>query len=255
MAIAPDRASADVAVSVGKVQGSPGKEVVVPISIKGVKDDKVSALSVQLTFDPKVLNFKEAKNGKALPSGAVVDASTSDKEPGQIGLGFICAASLLEAEGEIVNMVFTVNSDASFGAVGEVKLGKNLRVLGSTDPPREIPYTIENGEVKVVAGSMLGNIPDLWLYIAIGVGGFLVLLLLIAFSNRRSERPRMMHPQPGYGGGGGAPRFNPEGGHFTHTCVKCGGVIQLPAAMRGQMFQCGACGTTQIAGPPDTRFQ
>ena len=50
-------------VTTGKVEGTIGKEVVVPISIKDVKEAKaISAMSIQLNYDPNVLTFKSVAN-------------------------------------------------------------------------------------------------------------------------------------------------------------------------------------------------
>ena len=252
LAFGPRCAYADpVTISPGKIEGVVGKDV------KG----GVSCMTFRLNYDPDVLTFKSIKKGAVLPN-ASIDKNLDEKaDPGKIGLGVLCSstsedekkfASITE-DGVVMRVVFVVNEKA--------KIGKSpltldiIRIMDSNnEQPAPLGFTSEAGELNVIAApaagapkTSLAEIPNLWIYIGIGIGVFVLLLLVIAVMSRRREPER---PAPTFAPPAGTvvPRFTPEGANFSHTCVKCGGVIQLPGAMRGQTFQCGACGTTQVAG-------
>jgi predicted RNA-binding Zn-ribbon protein involved in translation (DUF1610 family) len=44
-----------------------------------------------------------------------------------------------------------------------------------------------------------------------------------------------------------SPRYHPQEETFLQKCAKCGGMVQLPRGMSGRAFQCGGCGTKQVA--------
>lgn len=257
VALSSNPVSAKLVVSIGKVEAAAGKEVTVPISLKGAKDVKgVSCMSIRLTVDPKLLTFKAVEKGPALPN-ALVDKSVNEQDsPGKIGLGFVCGSKTpgskdmasVDDDGIVIQVIFTVNDDATPGSKCPLKLD-NFRVLDSAEPPGDLPVRVEDGEFTVSADSL----PN-WLWLAIA-GGALLLLLLLALLMRLGRRRDAMPSSPPPPRAAQVippaavlPRFMPESPTFSHTCIKCGGVIQLPRAMFGQAFQCGACGASQIAG-------
>jgi predicted RNA-binding Zn-ribbon protein involved in translation (DUF1610 family) len=258
LALEPATAGAGPTVSAGKVQGAPGKEVEVPILVKGVKDIKdakgLGGMSLRLSYDPQVLTFKSIDKGPALPN-AMIEKSVDEKaEPGKVGLVFACSSKApgstemasVQEDGVVLKVMFVVNENAPADHKSPLKLD-NIRAGNGADPPEELLVVAEDGEFTVHRPGL----PLLW--ILIGVGAALLLLLVVLVARRgRKERPEAaMAAMPGPAvapGTSAPPRFHPEGTTFAHTCPKCGGVIQLPKAMMGHSFQCGACGTTQIAG-------
>ena len=253
-------AAAGVTVTTGKVDGAAGKEVEVPILIKGVKDVKsISGMSIRLKFDPEVLTFKDIKDGAVLPANSLTAKSIDEKEhPGKVGLSFTCGSKspgskemgAVEQDGAVLRVIFTVNEKAASGKKSVLKLD-NYRAMNNDVDAIEVPVESEDGEFIVTGGA---GLPFNWIWIAIGAGvALLLLIIIIMLASRGGDRrphgyPMPQHyPPPQHAGGAAAPpRFHPEGANFTHRCTNCGGMIQLPRAMMGQTFQCGACGTTQV---------
>ena len=160
--VASDRsAAAGVTLTTGKVEGTPGKEVEVPIIIKGVKDVKgVSGMSIRLTFDPEVLTFKDVKDGPVLPAQSLTSKSADEKvHPGKIGLAFICGrkspdkkdSAAVEQDGTVLRLIFFVNEKAMSGKESLLKLD-NCRVLDNGQESLEISATLEDGVFTVGKG-------------------------------------------------------------------------------------------------------
>ena len=261
--LCPAHASAQITVTTGKIEGSPGKEVKIPIIIKGVKDKEIKGgvmgMEIRLTYDPALLKFKKPlQSGEVLPN-ATFDAMVNEAMvPGKVAMAFACGAKSVGSkemgsvteDGVVLYAVFTVDDKADVGKKSVLKLD-NIRALSPPSENSEAPFELrvnsEDGEFAVVAANPIANLP--WLWILSGIGGAIILLLLILLLTRRRGQPQPagwagMPPA----GGAALPRFTPEGGTFSHRCSRCGGVIQLPSAMMGQKFQCGACGTMQIGG-------
>ena len=209
-------------------------------------------MSFRLNYDPALLTFKSLDKGPALPN-AMLDKSLDEKaDPGKLGLGFACSSKApgskemasIEQDGVVLTLVFVVNDKAAAGKKCALTLD-NYRALDSADPPFELP-------VQPVAGEFTVTGPGLpWLWILIGAGGVLLLILLLALTRgkKKEPAPALAGVAPWQSPSAPVPSYQPVGGTFAHTCVKCHGVIQLPVAMFGQAFQCGACGTKQLAGP------
>src|SRR5262249_12514393 len=104
-------------------------------------------------------------------------------------------------------------------------------------PRFPVPDASEVGQVTVVS-DQLAELPWMWILIAIGAALFLLIIIALLLRRGRSEKPT-----PSV-----VPSFAPAGPTFMHTCVKSGGVLQLPQGMKGQSFQCAACGRSQTAG-------
>jgi hypothetical protein len=245
-----------VVVTTGKIEGVPGKEVEVPITLKGVKNVKgIPCMSIRLSYDPQVLTFKSLDKGPVLPN-ALFDKSIDEKaDPGMLGLGFACGSKTpggqemaeVDSDGVVLKVIFTINEKAEVGKKTVLKLD-NYRVLDNQDPPFVVAVRTDDGEITFTSAGGPGlGIPTLWIYIGIGIALFLILLLLLFAGRRRA--PAQTAPAGATAGTTVPPRFTPEATTFAHKCVKCGGTINLPAAMAGQSFQCGACETTQIAKP------
>lgn len=245
-----------VVIAVGSAAGAPGAEVTVPITLKGVKDAKgVRGASMRLSFDPAVLEFKTVDRGPALAQSMLGKDSDQAADPGKVGIGFVCTFksptskefSAVEDDGVVLNVVFTVKPDAAVGTKSPLK-ADNFRVIDTGTPAFELNAAAEAGEVEV----RRAGLPFPWWWILVGVGALLLLLILLRllFGGRRRRRDEEEEPRrrPAPPPTSAVPRFTPEGATtFAHTCVRCGGVIQLPRAMAGHQFQCGSCGTTQTA--------
>lgn len=255
LAAAASCARAAVGVTTGKVEGAPGKDVEVPILVKGAKDAKgVSCMSLRLNYDPALLTFKSLDKGPALPN-AIFDKSIDDKaDPGKIGLGFACGSkttggkemAAVDSDGVVLKVIFTVNDKAEKGKKAPLKID-NIRALDTDDEaPSELSVTSEDGEFLVIGGPFA--LPSWWIYVAIGIGVLLLLLIVIlATRGRKKEEPA--GPRKDGAGDAALPRFTPQASTFKHKCTQCGGVIPMPVAMVGQSFQCGACGATQVGTP------
>lgn len=247
--------AAPLTVSTAKVTGAAGADVEVPIAVKGIKDAKsISCMSIRLSYDPALLTVKLLEKGTVLPN-AIFDKDV-DEKAGVVALGFACGSKTpgekemasVEQDGVVLKVVFTVNDKAESGKKSSLKLD-NYRVLDNGELPSEMEVRVEEGEF-VVSGTGLPDLP--WLWIALGAIAFLLLLIILLLVGRRKkEEPRPVYGVPPVAAPPAAPlpRFTPEGATtIAHTCSRCGGVIQLPTAMTGQSFQCGACGATQVAG-------
>jgi hypothetical protein len=241
--------AAPLIVTTGKVKGTAGKEVVVPIALKGVKDVKgVSCMSIRLSYDPALLTFKALDKGPALPNALYDKSIDETADPGKIGLGFVCGSkspggkdmASVEEDGVVLNVKFVVNEKATIDQKSPLKLD-NYRALDSAEPPFELSVRTEDGEFAVGGPAL----PWMWILIGAGIAAFLLLVVIVLMRGKEKAKPDLAHAAPP--GATVPPRFTPEGTTFAHTCTNCGGVIQLPSAMRGQNFQCGACGTTQVA--------
>src|SRR5262245_48319264 len=80
-------------VSVGKVQAAAGAEVQIPITIKGVKDNKgLSCLSFRLSYDPALLKYQSVEKGAVLPGATFGGRVDEEADPGLLGLGFACGS-------------------------------------------------------------------------------------------------------------------------------------------------------------------
>lgn len=239
-----------------KVEGAAGAEVRVKISVKGAKDltgvKRLSGLRMRLDYDSALLTLRKkdpVEKGKALPDAFVIHSVDEKADPGKLGIVVMCKfktdskeLASVEQDGELLVVVFMVNDGAAVGKKSPLTL-HNIRANDSDEPPYEIGASAEDGEFTVTGPA--AAFP--WLWIAIGAGVVLLLILLVLLANRggRKEQPVAVAAAQG----NVPPRFHPQATTFTHTCVKCSGAIQLPTAMIGQSIQCGACGTTQIAGP------
>lgn len=239
--------AATATVKVGKVSGPAGGEAAVPIHVQS--KDEMGCMQFALVYDPAILEVKTVEGGPFLPAGATVDHNSD--QAGWLRTGFICSPSKqgVKGEGAVLNVIFTVKGQV--GQKSPLKLEK-VRAWESSDP--EILVQTEPGELTVVSAT---QIP--WLYIAIGAGTLLVLLFLVWLIRRQPAgyagsgfappTAAVASPRAPAAPGAALPRFTPEGATtIAHTCSKCGGVIQLPRAMAGQSFQCGACGAAQVGG-------
>jgi hypothetical protein len=236
-------AAATAKIKIDSANGPAGKEVSIPIHIES--KDEMGCMQFALEFDPAILEVKTLEAGPFLPDGATVDHNKD--QAGWLRGGFVCSVSKpgLKGDGVALKVVFTVRGHV--GQKSPLKL-ERVRAWESSDP--EILVQTEAGELTVVPPT---NFP--WLYIAIGAGvlTLLILLILVYAIARRGGRPAVAPAGPTASAPAAPatalPSFTPEGATtIAHTCSKCGGVIQLPRAMIGQPFQCGACGAKQVAG-------
>ena len=223
-------------VSAAKAQGGIGKEVTLPIAFKGVKDAKnVAGLQMRVTFDPAILTFKKVEPGPAL-SNALVDKNSDEaNDPGHLGLGFICGVktagskeiATVDDDGIVLKLVFLVNEKATSGQKSPVKLD-NFFAIDSAEPPSELLVLGEDGEITV--GMVF---PWLWIWVALGVLAFLILLFLIGRRKSEPARPAMTH---GAVAGVGAGTFCSQCGATTVAgapfCAGCGhklSIVNQPA--------------------------
>jgi len=246
--------AAPLTVTTGNVQAAPGKEVVVPITFKGVKDYKgVSCMSIRLNYDPAMLTFKSLDKGAALPN-ALFDKSIDEKaDPGKIGLGFVCGSKTPDSkdmasvgdDGVVLNLTFVVSDKAKSGQKSPLKLD-NYRILDSQEPPMELPVQTTDGEFTVQSAGF-PDIPLWWIIIGAAAFFLLLLLIILATRRRREPQPPPYYPQQGIPTATPTvvPTFQPVNATFTHRCTKCGGTFELPRSVLGHPFKCGACGTTQ----------
>ncbi len=242
--------AAPLVVTAPRLRAAPGAEVTVPISLRGVKQAKgVRGMTIRLTYDPAILSFKRLEPGPALPGRTMTQKSVDEAaDPGKLGLSFLCDTRTptskefgsVEDDGVVLNVVFVVKDDAQVDQKSPLVLD-NYRVIDTRTPPFELLVSPENGEVAVAAAGL-----SRWWWLIIA-GAAVVFLALLALLFRRRPQPTETPAAAAMPSAGELPRFSPESPTFSYTCVKCGGVLQLPRAMAGKSFQCGACGTAQVA--------
>jgi hypothetical protein len=253
---------ATLTISVDKnVEGAAGAEVKVTISVKGAKDlsdvKRLSGAELRLNYDPALLTLRKkepVEKGKVLPKAMVSHSVDEKADPGKLGIVFMCdrksvdskELASVEQDGELLVVTFVVNDGVTVGKKGPLKLDQ-IRAVDSDEPPYDISVDPEEGQFTVTGPA--AAFPWLWILIGAGVVLLLILLVVLAKRGGQKDKPVAAVTAQGTVQGTVPPRFSPQATTFTHTCVKCGGAIQLPSAMIGQSFQCGACGTTQIAGP------
>jgi Cohesin domain len=232
--------AARVVVAAGHVEGAPGKEVAVPITLKGVKEAKgVRGMSIRLNYDPAILTFKAVNEGPLLTRAIVRKDIDEKADPGKLAFGFLCDTKTpaskeftsVQEDGVVLTVSFLVNDKATIGQKSALVLD-NYRVIDTAEPPFELPVSTEEGAFIVTGPAF----PWIWILIGSGILVFVVLLIAL-LAGRKKQQPAAALPS-----------FAPDpAATFAHTCIQCGGVIQLPRAMAGQAFQCSACGKTQTA--------
>lgn len=168
-----------VVLGTGKIAGAPGKDVVVPIVLKGAKEAKgVRGMSLRLNYDPAILTFKSVEQGPNLTRAIIAEDIDPKADPGKLALGFVCSfkaptskeLASVDEDGVVLNVVFTVNADGQAGQKSSLVID-NFRVVNTATPPWELLATSENGEFSVVGPAFP------WMWILIGLG---VVLLLSA---------------------------------------------------------------------------
>jgi hypothetical protein len=197
LGVASVASAQEIVLGTGKVEGAPGKEVEVPISVKGAKgkkgDKSVTCMSFQLSYDPKVLTFKAVKEGPILPN-AMLGKSIDEKDPGKLGLSLTCGSkspgskemASIAQDGTIILVSFLVNEKASPGQKSPLTIGKNAQAFDNEEPPHELLVRPEEGEFAVAGAGLPLN----WLYVGIAAAVLLLLILLIVLATRRKAPAR-----------------------------------------------------------------
>jgi len=142
-------------IAAGKVSGIAGKEVVVPITVKGVKEIKgLGAMAVRLSYDPQVLTFKSIAKGPVLPNALVQKNLDENTDPGKVAFGFVCVLKdakrkefgSVSDDGVVLKLTFLVNPKAMVGAKTVLKLD-NCQATNAEDQQADVELQL--GELTV----------------------------------------------------------------------------------------------------------
>jgi len=201
--------AASATIKVPKVEGGPGREVMVPIHIQS--KDEMGCMQFALRYDPAILEVKTVGPGPLLPDGATVDHNSD--QPGWLRSGFVCSVSKkgVVGDGVALNVVFLVR-----GALGQKSALKLERVRAWEPSDPEMLIATEAGEFTVA-----DTFP--WLWIGIAAGCLLLGLLLLLFRRRGPPSPSAVS----------LPATSAQGGV---RCANCQAIVKP-----GQRF-CGQCG-------------
>lgn len=180
-------AGAAVTLSVPKLQAHHGQEIEVPITVKGGKG--MSALQVRLTYDSAMLEVVQDSNdpdkavarGKILPDKAIAKVYT--ETPGRLPILFLGGADpkaktifAVEEDGTLLTIRFRVIGPA--GQKSALALEK-AQAFAAND--MDMIVMTEPGEIAI--GSAVP-----WLWIAIGAGALVLLLVVIMAARRGGQQ-------------------------------------------------------------------
>lgn len=213
--------------SVPRVDGHAGGEVVVPVRAQATTE--TSAMQGALSYDAAVLQVVDVTAGAGLPPGARADFNAD--QPGFLRMGFVCSPSKghFRGEGAVLSVRFRV-----LGHVGQ-STDLTLSLVRAWEPnDAESLVTTASGSVRVVESAPMMGVPLRW--VVVGLGAFLLLVLLWLLRRKRPERAA---PRPA------APAASRAAGNApgTRFCTSCGTPTQAD-----QRF-CGSCGAA-LAGAP-----
>jgi hypothetical protein len=160
-----------VTVAVGSTQAGAGKEVEIPITIKGTAG--IGALQLDLTFDPKILEAKTVDKGPLAPNALL---EFNSQQPGRLRVGMVIMNGL-PAEGIVATAHLSVR-----GKDGD-KTPVTLERVEAWNFKTDLDYLVSTqpGVFTVTAG---------WPWLLIAAGAALVLLIVMLATRRRKQ------PQP-----------------------------------------------------------
>ncbi|MSS73107.1 MAG: choice-of-anchor D domain-containing protein [Candidatus Latescibacteria bacterium] len=101
-------------VSAGKVTGSPGGTVVVPISVDNAKG--IAGGSLTLSYDANVLTPKKIEGSKLVTDAGITVTSNLNFAPGQVRASLAGTTGIASGSGALVNVSFDIKSNAAAGA-------------------------------------------------------------------------------------------------------------------------------------------
>jgi len=103
--------SKDISFELAKVRGNVNSDVAVPVKIKNIT--KIGSMSLQFTYDPALVTFKEVKNF----NGAAGTLQVNSPSSGVLKIGFADVNPLNVLQSKIFDLVFTYKTSA----VAEIK--------------------------------------------------------------------------------------------------------------------------------------
>lgn len=160
-------------VGAASVQGPPGEEVLVPLTVKGA--NAVGAMHIELEFDPAVIEYKSVARGQMMSGNAMLDSSVS---AGRLIIGLV-SLDPVSGDGVAASARFVVRGEP--GATSTLKLS-NLRAWDNTNHA-DLLLLPEDGLFTTVAASATPALPLAgdklpWL---IAGGAVVVMFLVLVF--------------------------------------------------------------------------
>jgi hypothetical protein len=205
LALAATAMAAQVTLSVQETAAPASQTVQIPINAEVTA--AAAAMQMDLLFDPKVLVFKQIRNGPLLAS-ALVEANVAT--PGQLRIA-LTGNEAIKGTGTLLNVEFEVQPGKP--TVVELRLDQ----ARAWDHANTLAMTVAAGDGSF---SRTGSGVLLWVYVAGGVAVLVALLVVITRRRKGTQQPA------------GAPQEK-KAGRF---CAACG----APAPENAKF--CTACG-------------
>ena len=143
----PALAEGSATMTVDTVDGTPGEQVVVKVSVTG--DFAIHGMEVYVNYDAANLSVASVKKGAALKDGPEDILSVLDKNTaGQVKIGVICPTDAYEEEGDLAEITFVVNEACTETQVLALDVADfySLPVGGEKE---EIPCEAVNGAINI----------------------------------------------------------------------------------------------------------
>ena len=136
--------------SIPEQSGSPGKDIIIPININDATG--LAGADITVTYDKKILTFKQAVNTELFNGNFAVNDVSSDSK---VVIRMASMKGIEKGSGALINMTFTVKANTTIGTETPINL---TDVSAFDEIANSITISTQNGKLKIVSACVKGDV-------------------------------------------------------------------------------------------------